>query len=316
MKKQNLWKKLQSIEHCVGFCGDGANDCGALKAADVGISLSEAEASVAAPFTSRDFDIRCVIQLIREGRAALVTSFSCFKYMALYSAIQFTTVSILYRTASNLGDFQFLFIDLALILPIAIFMGRAEPYKTLAIKRPTANLVSKKIIGSLLGHIMIIIGFQTFLYGLVQQQSWYVPPSHHRNKPNIVSSDNTVLFLLSLYQYTFIAVVLSVGPPYRQSMYKNIWFMAAIILITIFTLYITIQPAHRLKKVLQLTTTSDSFTYIILGTALLYVACSWFGETVIFTKFVRHASNLTNRIFRLRAKKRKQWKVITEELRI
>lgn len=110
--------------HVIGFCGDGANDCGALKAADVGISLSEAEASVAAPFTSRVFDITCVPEVIRydlsppigsddslltvyrEGRAALVTSFSCFKYMSLYSAIQFTSVSFLYASASNLGDFQ------------------------------------------------------------------------------------------------------------------------------------------------------------------------------------------------------------------
>ena len=58
--------------------------------------------------------------------------------MSLYSAIQFTTVSFLYTSASNLGDLQasssltrrsegeltimqFLFIDLFLILPIAIF---------------------------------------------------------------------------------------------------------------------------------------------------------------------------------------------------
>ena len=37
----------------VGMCGDGANDCIALKQADSGISLSEAEASIAAPFTSK-----------------------------------------------------------------------------------------------------------------------------------------------------------------------------------------------------------------------------------------------------------------------
>lgn len=36
----------------VGMCGDGANDCCALKTADMGLSLSEAEASIAAPFTS------------------------------------------------------------------------------------------------------------------------------------------------------------------------------------------------------------------------------------------------------------------------
>lgn len=37
----------------VGMVGDGCNDCGALRAADAGISLSMADASVAAPFTSQ-----------------------------------------------------------------------------------------------------------------------------------------------------------------------------------------------------------------------------------------------------------------------
>ena len=57
------------------MCGDGANDCGALKTADMGISLSEAEASIAAPFTSKIQDISCVVRVLKEGRAALTTSF-------------------------------------------------------------------------------------------------------------------------------------------------------------------------------------------------------------------------------------------------
>jgi hypothetical protein len=36
----------------------------------------------------------------------LVTSFSAFKFMALYSLIQFATVTLLYSLASTLGDFQ------------------------------------------------------------------------------------------------------------------------------------------------------------------------------------------------------------------
>ncbi len=80
-EKNEVVERLQSIGYTVLMCGDGANDCAALKAADVGLSLSEAEASVAAPFTSKTPDIGCALEVIKEGRAALVTSFSCFKYM-------------------------------------------------------------------------------------------------------------------------------------------------------------------------------------------------------------------------------------------
>ncbi|XP_032719447.1 cation-transporting ATPase 13A2 isoform X4 [Lontra canadensis] len=95
-QKTELVCELQKLQYCVGMCGDGANDCGALKAADVGISLSQAEASVVSPFTSSMASIECVPMVIREGRCSLDTSFSVFKYMALYSLTQFISVLILY----------------------------------------------------------------------------------------------------------------------------------------------------------------------------------------------------------------------------
>ena len=54
----------------------GSNDCGALRAAHTGIALSEAEASVVSPFTSKTKSIASVVDLLKEGRASLATSFA------------------------------------------------------------------------------------------------------------------------------------------------------------------------------------------------------------------------------------------------
>jgi magnesium-transporting ATPase (P-type) len=44
--KASLIESYIDLGFITGMCGDGANDCGALKAAHVGISLSEIEASI------------------------------------------------------------------------------------------------------------------------------------------------------------------------------------------------------------------------------------------------------------------------------
>lgn len=284
-EKHELVEQLKKIDYTVGFCGDGANDCGALKAADVGISLSEAEASVAAPFTSRVFEISCVPDVIKEGRSSLVTSFACFKYMSLYSAIQFITVSILYKMGTNLGDFQFLYIDLFLILPLAIFMSWSKPFGRLSVRKPTANLVSPKVLMPLICHIGVIFIFQVSIWRSVKKEPWYVKPVPSNDDENVKSSDNTVLFLFTNFQYILNSMVLSSGPPYRELVYKNRPFLANLVAALSLLLFLfTIEEDSWGGRLMQLTNMlGTAYLRIVVYAALNYVLMKY-GEERWFQK--------------------------------
>ncbi len=111
--KARIVMMYQNLGNIVSMCGDGANDCGALKQADVGLSLSQAEASISAPFTSKIINISAVVELIKECRAGLATNFSLFNIMALYSLIQYTSTIITQFFYAYPSDFQYLYWDLA-----------------------------------------------------------------------------------------------------------------------------------------------------------------------------------------------------------
>ncbi|KAJ3012104.1 hypothetical protein HKX48_006448 [Thoreauomyces humboldtii] len=277
-QKHFLVENFQELGHCVGFCGDGANDCGALKAADVGLSLSEAEASVAAPFTSRSTDLDCILRVIREGRAALVTSFSCFKYMALYSLIQFTSVSLLYSLAGNLGDFQFLFIDLALIIPIAVFMGRSGAHSKIYRKRPTASLVSRKVLTSLVSQVVLQAGFQLCAFIWIRHQDFYQPPKGHFSERLFKSYENTAVFLVSCFQYLAVAVAFCVGPPYRESMWRNVPFLTTIVVLSAFITLLTLRPTPYLLDLLDLLDLPAPARITLFLTGLLDVLVTYLLE--------------------------------------
>ena len=97
----------------------------------------------------------------RESRAALVTSFGIFKYMAGYSITQFVSVMILYDIYSNLSDFQFVYIDLFLITTMAALFGFNRAYTgPLAPTPPISALFSILPVFSLLSQLAIAIGVQ------------------------------------------------------------------------------------------------------------------------------------------------------------
>ena len=131
--KAKIVMVYQQMGKKTSMCGDGANDCGALKQADIGLSLSQAEASISAPFTSQVTNIQSMVELIKECRAGLATNFSLFNIMAIYSLIQFSSTIILELYLQYPADFQFLYWDLVLNFSMIIFVGYTATASRLSI---------------------------------------------------------------------------------------------------------------------------------------------------------------------------------------
>ncbi|XP_052083585.1 polyamine-transporting ATPase 13A3-like, partial [Mytilus californianus] len=243
-QKCQLIEKMQEIEYQVGMCGDGANDCEALKAAHAGISLSEAEASVAAPFTSHIPNIECVVTVMREGRCALATSFGCFKYMALYSFIQFISVLILYNYSCNLADMQFLYIDLVITTSIAVLMGYTGAYRHLIAQQPQSSLIELSNLISIVGQVLLVLLFQLSAFFFLQSQKWYpsVMSKGSKDADNVESWETTTIFLISSYQYITVAFCFSQGPPFRKPIYTNLPYLVTLMLLFSFSTFLLLLP--------------------------------------------------------------------------
>uniref|UniRef100_H0VAN9 ATPase cation transporting 13A2 n=1 Tax=Cavia porcellus TaxID=10141 RepID=H0VAN9_CAVPO len=277
-QKTELVCELQRLQYCVAMCGDGANDCGALKAADVGISLSQAEASVVSPFTSSMASIECVPMVIREGRCSLDTSFSVFKYMALYSLTQFISVLILYTINTNLGDLQFLAIDLVITTTVAVLMSRTGPALALGRARPPGALLSVPVLSSLLLQVALVAGVQLGGYFLAVAQPWFVPLNKTIPAPdNLPNYENTVIFSLSGFQYLILAAAVSKGAPFRRPLYTNVPFLVALVLLGSVLVGLILVPGL-LQGPLGLRNITDTcFKLLLLG----LVTCNFVGAFML-----------------------------------
>ncbi|XP_073434741.1 probable cation-transporting ATPase 13A4 isoform X2 [Dendrobates tinctorius] len=235
-QKSSLVEELQKLDYFVGMCGDGANDCGALKMAHAGISLSELEASVASPFTSKIPNIECVPLLIKEGRNTLVTTFSVFKFLTIYQFIGIFLLFLLFWKFTFLSNYQYIMVDIAINITVVLTMCLNLPATKLAPYRPPGQLLSPPLLLSIFIHLIFSWTVQLTAFLLVQRQPWYnetdvfsacLPENH--NTVNITTrepqfSENFIastMFPVLGLNLIIEEIVFAKGKPFRQPLYTN-----------------------------------------------------------------------------------------------
>lgn len=285
-QKSILVQSFQKEGFNVLMCGDGANDCAALKAANVGMSLSQEEASIAAPFTSMKANISCLIVLFRECKSSLVTSFQCFKFMIFYSLIQFISIIIHNSLNSYLQDYQFLLSDLFIVLPMVILLERTEASKKLTKDLPTSSLISFSVILSILSHLVIIVLFQVASYLLLTIQSFYDSTITHcgfdEDDVPLSCDINTSVFLVSNLQYYVMIFVIVIEWKFKRPFITNIAFIIYTIGTMTYMIFMIFKRDNLSRDILGLIDFDyNIFNLYIFFIVLVNFVVSFFFEFVI-----------------------------------
>ncbi len=307
--KAALVEELQGAGLYVGMIGDGANDSMALRVAHVGVSLSQVEASVAAPFTYAvpNPSIDVIPALLCEGRGALATSFCLFQFMALYSTIQFANALLIVFAASFLSNNMYLFQDLYVVFLLSVTLGNTPSSTVLTRKRPSGRLFSAHNLLITFGFIGVTFLCQGIAFASVRAQEWYGTPAYptvtdpalDEEGVNAAIPETSTVFLLASFQYLACAIIFSVGHPWKASPLRNRPFCLWLLVVALSAFGLFLFPTDGLYAFLSLQRMPFAWNLQLLALAVAsFLAYFAFMGGLAALKRAGIISRLERRFFR------------------
>jgi cation-transporting ATPase 13A1 len=231
----------------------------------------------ASPFTSRAPSIKCCVDIIRQGRCALVTTMQMYQILAVNCLISSYSLSVLYLDKVKWANSQMM--ALGMISTVAsITLSRATPLDKLSPVRPLTSIFHPALFSSLAGQFALHLGCMIYLTKLAKEYTPEGDLTHSKPgefQPNVMS---TVIFLINGVQTVSVCAVNYKGRPFMKPMTENpgLLYSLGISIVGVFLLCTERMPMF--NKVLQIVPMPDPrFTRILTGLLTLEVlgAFAW-----------------------------------------
>ncbi|KAI9295343.1 hypothetical protein K502DRAFT_324376 [Neoconidiobolus thromboides FSU 785] len=320
------------------MCGDGGNDCGALRAAHVGIALSEAEASIVSPFSSSFRSVASCVELLRQGRAALATSFAGYKYLIMYGEIMAWLKIPSFYFSVSVSENIWIAVDAFIAIGMTLAISQSKAAIKLSPYRPTARLLGPETLCSTIGQVLINTVFLIGAYGLLYKQPFFKCKEFDGNYVDLTKwyllGDNfegQTLGFVTLFQFVNAGFIYNFGYKFRRAFFRNYSLMLLWATFLTMLIYMLLADPNRLGCLMRLNCGDEKglsdekypapdfeipkyntpighniyphyFRYVMLGLCLGNMACSLIWEAVFVLGPVRSYLRQVRPLDRLKLK--------------
>lgn len=113
---------------------------------------------------------------------------------------------------------------------------------------PTTSLFYAPVVISVVVSGIIQLLFQLWFFIDIRDREWYIPPYNAGGETftsqNIVSYEDTVILMVSNFQYVTTCLAFSKGKPWRRPMYTNLLFTISAIILLLIDTIIVVYPLN------------------------------------------------------------------------